>query len=152
MNQLIVHVIRRNDERDGQYSEDKPFHTDTVTDCLCLFTQSLAATGGRSVLAPAWTVYNELAATRPDLIHVLAEPNWPFDTFGRSPSFYIRALMYYHQGKLITSFSRRLLVGHLPFEARTPGIPGLTEAQAEALDAVHFVAQKARDQTTHGKR
>lgn len=50
--------------------------------------------------------------------------------------------MYYHEGKVITSFSRRLLVGHLPFEARTPGIPGLTEAQAEALDAVHFIAKR----------
>jgi len=35
-----------------------------------------------------------------------------------------------------------LLVGHKPFEARTAGIPGLTEAQAEALDALHFVAKK----------
>ncbi len=40
------------------------------------------------------------------------------------------------------SFSRRLLVGHAPFWYRTPGIPGLTEAQAEALDAVHFAARK----------
>jgi len=40
------------------------------------------------------------------------------------------------------SFSRRLLVGHPPLEPRSPGIPGLTEAQAEALDAVHFVARK----------
>lgn len=40
------------------------------------------------------------------------------------------------------SFSRRLLVGHPPHTPRTPGIPGLTEAQAEALDAVHFVARK----------
>lgn len=58
----------------------QPFHTDTVTDCLCLFTQSLAETGGRSVIASSWTVYNELAETRPDLIHVLSAPDWPFDT------------------------------------------------------------------------
>ncbi|KAJ1327397.1 TauD/TfdA family dioxygenase [Microdochium nivale] len=139
---MLMHVIRRNDERDGQYSEDKPFHTDTVTDCLCLFTRSLASEGGRSVLASSWKVYNELAATRPDLIHVLAEPNWPFDTFGRDPPFYKRALMYYSHGKLITSFSRRLLVGHEPFDPRSAGIPALTELQAEALDAVHFTAKR----------
>jgi hypothetical protein len=40
------------------------------------------------------------------------------------------------------SFSRRLLVGHAPKEIRTAGIPGLTEAQAEAIDAVHFIARK----------
>ncbi|KAF7548799.1 hypothetical protein G7Z17_g6838 [Cylindrodendrum hubeiense] len=138
-----VHVILRNDEdQDRQSSEDKPFHTDTVNDCLCLFTQSLAASGGRSVLASAWTVYNELAATRPDLIHVLSQPDWPFDTFGRTPAFYKRALLYHQDEKIIMSFSRRLLVGHAPSELRTAGIPGLTEAQAEALDAVHFIARK----------
>lgn len=59
---------------------NQPFHTDTVADTVCLYTQSLAASGGASVVASAWTVYNELAATRPDLLHLLAEPNWPFDT------------------------------------------------------------------------
>ncbi|KAI5918988.1 hypothetical protein F4810DRAFT_714965 [Camillea tinctor] len=139
---MLMHVIRHNDQRDDQYSETKPFHTDTVTDCLCLFTQSLAECGGCSCVASAYTVYNELAATRPDLLHVLAEPNWPFDTYGRNPPYYSRALMYYHNGKLITSFSRRLLVGHPPFSTRTPGIPCLTERQAEALDAVHFIAKR----------
>ena len=49
----------------------KPFHTDTVCDCLGLVTRSCSAKGGKSILASVWTVYNELAATRPDLIHVL---------------------------------------------------------------------------------
>ncbi|EEY15110.1 taurine catabolism dioxygenase TauD [Verticillium alfalfae VaMs.102] len=118
---MLMHVIKRNDEgRDVQYSEDKV----------------------RIVIASSWTVYNELAATRPDLIEVLSAADWPFDTFGRDPKFYRRPLLFYHHGKLIISFSRRLLVGHEPFDARTPGIPGLTEAQAEALDAVHIIARK----------
>jgi hypothetical protein len=49
---------------------------------------------------------------------------------------------YCKNGKLIVSFSRRLLVGHLPNEPRTPGIPGLSEVQAEAIDALHFIAAK----------
>ncbi|KAM3529955.1 hypothetical protein MY4038_005172 [Beauveria bassiana] len=72
----------------------------------------------------------------------MAKPDWPFDTYGRSPPYYNRALMYYYDSKLITCFSRRLLVGHGPYEPRTQGIPGLNEAQAEALDAVHFIAKK----------
>ena len=40
------------------------------------------------------------------------------------------------------SFGRRLLVGHPPSDPRSPGIPGLSEAQAEALDAIHFIAKK----------
>lgn len=62
--------------------------------------------------------------------------------FGRTPPHYTRPLAFYHDQKFILSFSRRLLVGHEPFDTRTPGIPGLTEAQAEAMDMVHFVAKK----------
>lgn len=35
--------------------------------------------GGRTVLSSSWQVYNELAATRPDLVHALAEP-WVLDS------------------------------------------------------------------------
>lgn len=45
--------------------------------------------------------------------------------------------MYLEDGKLITNFSRRLLVGHHLNGPRTPGIPGLSEAQSEALDTLH---------------
>ncbi|KAK3349051.1 hypothetical protein B0T25DRAFT_233231 [Lasiosphaeria hispida] len=140
---MLIHVLKRgsDDDFDDAYGADKPFHTDTVTDTLALFTQSLAPQGGESILASAWTVYNHLAATRPDLLHTLAAPDWPFDTYGRTPASYKRALMYLNSDKqLITSFSRRLLVGHDPFQPRSLDIPGLTEAQAEALDAVHFAA------------
>ncbi|KAI1455336.1 Clavaminate synthase-like protein [Annulohypoxylon moriforme] len=147
---MLLHVIKRN-ETDDQYGEDKPFHTDTVTDTLCLFTRSLAVEGGQSILASSWTVYNELAATRPDLIHVLAKPDWPFDTFSRDPPYYKRALLYNYDDKILMSFGRRLLVGHPPSDPRSPGIPGLTEAQAEALDAVHFVAKKFEIKTTMEK-
>jgi len=139
---MLMHVIKLQDKRDEQYCASKPFHTDTVTDCLCLFARGLSARGGSSVLASGWQVYNDIAATRPDLIHVLAQPDWPFDTYGRDPAFYKRPILFHHKGKIIFSFSRRLLAGHLPNEPRTEGIPGLTEAQAEALDAVHFAARK----------
>lgn len=42
--------------------------------------------------------------------------------------------------KPIFNFARRILVG-TPDKPRTVGIPGLTERQAEALDAVHYTAQ-----------
>lgn len=59
---------------------NQPFHTDLVCDTVALLTVSCGLAGGGGVMASAWTVYNELAATRPDLIHVLAASNWPFDT------------------------------------------------------------------------
>lgn len=42
---------------------------------------------------------------------------------------------------MIIQYARRGFTGflHLP---RTPGIPPITEEQAEALDALHFLAEK----------
>lgn len=62
-------------------------------------------------------------------------------SYGREPAYYNRALMYHHDNRVIMNFSRRVLTGH-PISGRSDGIPGLTEAQAEALDAVHFIARK----------
>lgn len=74
----IVHVMAR--DGDDPKKKDKPFHNDTVTDTLALITQECSAEGGRSIISSAWTVYNELAATRPDILHVMAQNDWPFDT------------------------------------------------------------------------
>lgn len=56
------------------YTTDKQvFHTD-AGDLIALHCLETAASGGESKLSSSWTVYNELARTRPDLIHTLAEP------------------------------------------------------------------------------
>lgn len=41
-------------------------------------TRSCAEVGGRCIIASAHTVYNVLAASRPDLIRVLMRSDWPF--------------------------------------------------------------------------
>jgi hypothetical protein len=55
----------------------KPFHTDDLGDVLAFQTRNAAAHGGNCILSPAYTIYNELVATRPDVIWTLSEPNWP---------------------------------------------------------------------------
>lgn len=42
---------------------------------------------------------------------------------------------------MIIQYSRRHFTGYLT-QKRSPNIPPITEAQAEALDAVHFLAEK----------
>jgi hypothetical protein len=49
-------------------------------------------------------------------------------------------LLFHADGKVVLSASRRLLTGS-PETPRTEGIPALTEKQAEALDAIHFIAK-----------
>lgn len=62
------------------YTTDRQvFHTD-AGDIVALFALGEAAKGGQSYLSSSWKVYNELAATRPDLIHTLSEP-WLADTY-----------------------------------------------------------------------
>jgi len=58
----------------------KPFHSDIVCEVLAMYTRSLPTEGGNSVIASSWKIYNELARTRPDLIHVLSSPDWVYDT------------------------------------------------------------------------
>jgi hypothetical protein len=58
----------------------KPFHSDVICDIVGMQVLGCAAKGGSSSLASSHMVYNELAATRPDLIHTLASSNWVFDT------------------------------------------------------------------------
>ncbi|KAI1334273.1 hypothetical protein F5Y15DRAFT_402163 [Xylariaceae sp. FL0016] len=140
---MMINVISTSEQFKLENAQvNMPFHTDLVCDTLSMLTLSCGEKGGGGIIASAWTIYNELASTRPDLIHVLSKPDWPFDTFGRDPPFYKRALMYFEDGKLITNFSRRCLVGQSSMGSRTPGIPGLSEAQAEALDALHFIGRR----------
>ncbi|KAL0631035.1 hypothetical protein Q9L58_010111 [Maublancomyces gigas] len=123
------------------YTTDKQvFHTD-IGDIVSLFSLEEAAEGGTSRISSSWRVYNELAETRPDLIHTLSEP-WDFDGLGNDPPYLSRPLLYYTtQQKLIIGYARRHFTGFddLP---RSKGIPPITEAQAEALDALHFTAER----------
>lgn len=60
------------------FTTDKQvFHTDSG-DIVSLFALETAAEGGASKLASTWRVYNEIARTRPDLIHTLTG-NWDIE-------------------------------------------------------------------------
>ena len=62
------------------------FHTDNIGDVLAFQTRSIASRGGNAVVSSAYAIYNELAASRPDVIRVLAEPNWPIASYVPSAS------------------------------------------------------------------
>ncbi|KAL7811937.1 hypothetical protein V8C26DRAFT_407627 [Trichoderma gracile] len=131
------------------YTADKQvFHTD-AGDVIALFALGEPEEGGQSFLSSSWHVYNELAATRPDLIRTLSEP-WVVDEFGkRGRTHTVRPLLYFQPAtddtpqRLIIQYARRTFTGYwgLP---RSTDIPPITEAQAEALDALHFTAEKYR--------
>ncbi|KAK6497244.1 hypothetical protein TWF506_004718 [Arthrobotrys conoides] len=115
------------------------FHTD-AGDLIALLALEVAAEGGTSRIASSWRIYNDIARSRPDLVKTLAE-EWVLDSFGGDPPYSKRPLLFYEDGKVILQYSRRHFTGYLS-QKRNPNIPPITEAQAEALDAIHYTAEK----------
>lgn len=54
------------------------FHNEEAGDVVSWLTRSTAAAGGKCIIASAYTVYDVLASTRPDVIRTLARSDWPF--------------------------------------------------------------------------
>ncbi|KAF1965568.1 TfdA family taurine catabolism dioxygenase TauD [Bimuria novae-zelandiae CBS 107.79] len=129
------------------YTTDKQvFHTDSG-DIVSLFALETAASGGASKLASTWKVYNEIARTRPDLIHTLSSP-WDYEIFEKADKQWTERplihLLPAHDDvpqRIALQYGRRYFVGFgaLP---RSPHIPPITEAQAEALDTLHFTGER----------
>ncbi|KAF7777585.1 hypothetical protein Agabi119p4_3657 [Agaricus bisporus var. burnettii] len=136
----VSHAHEQGGIGNSAYTTDKQvFHTD-VGDLIALFALDNAAEGGTSRISSGPRVYNELAATRPDLIHTLAE-EWPLDSFGGDPGYTKRPLLYNEDGHIVIQYSRRHFTGYGE-QRRSPNIPPISEAQAEALDALHYTAEK----------
>ncbi|PKX92401.1 TauD/TfdA family dioxygenase [Aspergillus novofumigatus IBT 16806] len=110
----------------GSTADKQVFHTDAgdIVSLLCLQT---AAEGGESQISSSWLVYNILAKERPDLIWTLAT-DWPNAT-ALTPE------------RVLIQYARRYFTGFLA-QPRSANIPPITEAQAEALDALHFLAEE----------
>ncbi|CAA7265330.1 unnamed protein product [Cyclocybe aegerita] len=136
----VSHAHEKGGIGNSAYTTDKQvFHTD-VGDLIALISLEVAEKGGTSRISSGARVYNELAATRPDLVHTLSEP-WALDSFGGDPGYTTRPVLYYEDGHVIIQYSRRHFTGY-GLQKRSANIPPITEAQAEALDAVHFLAEK----------
>ncbi|GJP88587.1 hypothetical protein CBS115989_1113 [Aspergillus niger] len=127
-------------------ADKQVFHTDSG-DIISLLCLQEAAEGGESKLASSWHVYNILARERPDLIHTLTQ-DWPFDGFSNPTQPYSTRPLLYHQPatsntpeRVLIQYARRYFTGFMA-QPRSTNIPPISEAQAEALDALHFLAEK----------
>ena len=79
----VSHAHEKGHKGNTAYTTDKQvFHTD-VGDLIALICLSTSEEGGTSRLCSGPRIYNEIAATRPDLIRVLSEP-WPHDRRGQT--------------------------------------------------------------------
>lgn len=129
------------------YTADKQvFHTDSG-DIVSLLALSTAAEGGTSRLASTWRVYNELAANRPDLIETLSQDwiadNWssPSQPYTTTPLLFFQRSTTESPQRVVLQYARRYFTGFGAMP-RSPQIPAITEAQAEALDAIHYLGER----------
>ncbi|KAK3986710.1 hypothetical protein QBC44DRAFT_247637 [Cladorrhinum sp. PSN332] len=138
---MLVHIVADNStkqvaEHHRHSTKEITFHNEEAGDVISWLTRSTAAAGGKCVIASAYTIYNILAATRPDLIRILARSDWPFAL----PKFHCRPVIFHQDGKLMMNFGRAALLGSDAYP-RPSHLPALTSQQKEALDAIESIAQ-----------
>ncbi|KAK5990689.1 Taurine hydroxylase-like protein SAT17 [Cladobotryum mycophilum] len=141
---MLVHIIaddstKTRAEHHRHSTSPITFHNEEAGDIISWLTRNTALSGGKCIISSAYTVYNVLAATRPDLIRTLARSDWPFAL----PKFQCRPVMFYQEGRLITNFGRAALIGSAS-HARPAHLPKLTCSQLEALDAIEKIAEATR--------
>ncbi|CCH44856.1 hypothetical protein BN7_4425 [Wickerhamomyces ciferrii] len=134
----IAHIPRSERAPIGvsqQTTDPQMFHNDFGGDVVSLFVNEVPKQGGESLVTSGYTVYNELAAKRPDLLNVLAKPN--AFKFRGSPEDG-SSLIHYVDGRFFTQFSTRYFIGFGELE-RDTSIPELTEEQKDAFGAYHWI-------------
>ncbi|KAK0731222.1 hypothetical protein B0H67DRAFT_64429 [Lasiosphaeris hirsuta] len=138
---MLVHIIADSSTKEaGEHHRHSnktiTFHNEEAGDIVSWLTRSTAAAGGKCIIASAYTVYNVLAATRPDLIRTLARSDWPFAL----PQFQCRPVIFWQDSKLIMNFGRAALLGN-EAHPRPSHLPSLSYRQMEALDAIEAIAR-----------
>ncbi|TLD19289.1 hypothetical protein PspLS_09882 [Pyricularia sp. CBS 133598] len=131
-----------------------PFHNDMGADILCLHYRQVAKEGGFIHLSSVSTIYNELAANYPDVLAVLATPNWPIQITKTRLRHFLASLISYYDGKVMASLDPGRLgrqqanPEHVPNKANTGAgsslfrVPTLTQVQRDALAVFDQVAHK----------
>ncbi|KAK4191763.1 hypothetical protein QBC35DRAFT_374806 [Podospora australis] len=138
---MLVHIVADNSNKQAaehhrHSNKSITFHNEEAGDVVSWLTRSTAAAGGKCILASAYTVYNILAAARPDIIRTLARSDWPFAL----PHFQCRPIIFHQDNKLIMNFGRAALLGN-EAHPRPKHLPSLTNRQVEALDAIEVIAK-----------
>ncbi|KAK3693741.1 hypothetical protein B0T22DRAFT_48912 [Podospora appendiculata] len=138
---MLVHIVADNStkqmaEHHRHSTKSITFHNEEAGDIVSWLTRSTATAGGKCIIASGYTIYNALAAKRPDIIRTLARGDWPFSL----PQYHDRPIIFYEDNRLIINFGRAALVGS-EAHPRSENLPALTPRQLEALDAIEAIAR-----------
>ncbi|MCJ8325282.1 MAG: TauD/TfdA family dioxygenase [Rhizobiales bacterium] len=125
-----------------QTADRQTFHTDSA-DLVGLMCLKTAKIGGKSLLVSIESIYNEMQATRPDLLEILFEPiatdRRGEVPEGEKPYFEIPVLNWF-EGKLTGMYQRQYIDSAQRFETAKR----LTAKHVEALDYFDSLANDKR--------
>ena len=128
--------------RGYQTSARLPYHTDyaDLVGLLCLRT---AREGGVSSIVSSVTVYNEMLATRPDLVEVLRQPlfrtRWG-EVGSDRPAWVEVPAFNLHEAGVVTTYVRSAVRK----AQLMPEVPRISESQVEAMDCFDALAESSR--------
>ncbi|KAL2685438.1 hypothetical protein Neosp_006536 [[Neocosmospora] mangrovei] len=130
---MLVHIVADNSSKLKAGHHRHSTSPIEAGDVVSWLTRNTAASGGKCIIASAYTVYNVLAASRPDMIRTLARSDWPFAI----------PVLFHHEGRVIMNFGRVALTGNA-VHPRSANLPTVTPRQMEALDAIEAIAKAAQ--------
>ncbi|ERT03118.1 uncharacterized protein SPSK_09171 [Sporothrix schenckii 1099-18] len=135
---MLVHIIadkssKTSTEHHRHSNKSITFHTEETGDVVSWLTRNTASSGGRCIISSAHTVYNALAAGRPDLLRLLARADWPF----------VLPIIFKQGPRVIMNFGRTPLLGN-SIHPRPSRFPSVTARQIEALEAIEAIAKAAQ--------
>ncbi|CAF3551505.1 unnamed protein product [Fusarium graminearum] len=145
---MLVHIVADNSSKlkAGHHRHSTSpitFHNEEAGDIVSWLTRNTAVSGGKCIIASTYTVYNVLAASRPDMIRILSRSDWPFAL----PRFQCRPVLFHHDGRVMMNFGRVALTGNA-VHPRSSNLPTVTPRQMEALDAIENIAKATQLEIT----
>ncbi|CAK7198766.1 hypothetical protein SEUCBS139899_001430 [Sporothrix eucalyptigena] len=145
---MLVHIIadktsETSTEHHRHSNKSITFHTEETGDVVSWLTRNTASSGGQCILASAYTIYNALAASRPDLLRLLTRADWPF----AFPHFQCRPIIFNEDSKVMMNFGRTPLLGNA-IHPRPKNLPKVSSRQVEALDAIEAIAKATQLEIT----
>ncbi|KAI0097587.1 hypothetical protein GGR51DRAFT_467234 [Nemania sp. FL0031] len=147
---MLVHIIPRSSQSSSNHLPEHPRHSKTAlpfhTDwghILAFQTRSADVNSGECVIASAYSIYNVLAKTRPDILRTLARDDWPFI----APYAHFRPIMFYQDSRLIINFQPDSLFENKRYR-RPSNFPKCSPEQMEALEEFQTVAERCSHRFT----
>ncbi|KAH7090432.1 hypothetical protein FB567DRAFT_558668 [Paraphoma chrysanthemicola] len=122
------------------------FHSDRFSgDVLALHVRNDGGvgSGGEQFVTSFWSIYNELLENDPEVLEIMAEPDWPFELKQKDKAPYLEygPTLFFSKGKPMCQLVKAPLLG-TPLIHRDPSMPVVSDKQLHAMHTVEALAKR----------